>query len=200
MYSPPNDPFFNTVVSTFATKNANRTGESPMSIGSQINDAGFRPAQDLGLVPVPDGNFITNYVLQNPNTTSWAITFSRKSIPSGGTNVQYQVWYNVSNTANGIDVFSRQLQAVMRGIDEAIITVLNDATATVTATLDVSVQDWPTVAPTQLADTVVQQLGPCFFFCCVMVIFINALSQILTEKEHYLRNGMEVMGLKVKND
>ena len=135
---------------------------------------------------------------RNPNTVSWGISFSQKQTPAGGTNVQYRVWYNISNAANGIDVFGTQLQAMMRGLDEAIISVLNDPSAQTTAIIDVNMRDWPKVVPIQLADTVVQQLGPVFFFCCVMVIFINALSQILTEKENYLRHGMQVMGLKVK--
>lgn len=94
-------------------------------------------------------------------------------------------------------MFGNQIQSLMRGMDEAIITVLNDPSATVKADLNIKTKAWPTVAPATLSDTVVQQLGPVFFFCCVMVIFINALSQILMEKEIYLRNGMEVMGLKV---
>jgi hypothetical protein len=209
MYTPPSDPFFDSILTTFATQNANRTGESLMAFATPYNgtlyyditniatDVNIRPTQSLDLVPVPNSDFIYNYVSQNPNITSWAISFSRKTTADGGTNVQYQVWYNVTNTASGIDVFSNQLQALMRGLDEAIITILNNPAATVTAKLDVNMRDWPKVPPIELADTVVQQLGPVFFFCCVMVIFINALSQVLTEKEKYLRHGMEVMGLKV---
>lgn len=196
LFTPPDDPFFTSVLTTFAAKNAKRTGESVMTISDPITDTSIRPATDLGLVPVVDNNFIYDYVSQNANTTSWALSFSKYTDSSGITNVQYQAWYNVSNTANGIDVFGQQLQALMRGVDEAIITVLNDPTATVTANLDVNLRNWPTVAPVKLSDTVVQQLGPVFFFCCVMVIFINSISQILTEKENYLRHGMEVMGLK----
>jgi hypothetical protein len=79
-----------------------------------------------------------------------------------------------------------------------LVSVLNDPSATVTANMDIRVKDWPTVPPKRLSDTVVQQLGPVFFFCCVMVIFINALSIVLREKESKLRQGMEVMGLKVE--
>jgi hypothetical protein len=46
-----------------------------------------------------------------------------------------------------------------------------------------------------LSDSVVQSLGPVFFFCSEMIIFINVLSSIVSEKELKLRHGMEVMGL-----
>jgi ABC-type multidrug transport system fused ATPase/permease subunit len=83
----------------------------------------------------------------------------------------------------------------MRGMDEAIMSALNDPTATVMANVDVTLKDWPLVPPIFLSDTIVQGLGPVFFFCCVMVIFINTLSEILEEKEHRLRQAMESMGL-----
>jgi ABC-type lipoprotein export system ATPase subunit len=125
-----------------------------------------------------------------------AVSFGEKIDDLGTKNVQYQVWYNSTNIATGIDIFGRQLQSLMRGLDEAIMTVLNDPSATISANMNISMKDWPTVPPSSLSDSVVQQLGPVFFFCCVMVIFINALGQILAEKEQKLRHGMEVMGLK----
>jgi hypothetical protein len=77
--------------------------------------------------------------------------------------------------------------------------VLNDPTsASVNVTIDTKIKDWPLVPPATLSDTIVQQLGPVFFFCSEMIIFINVLSLITTEKELKLRHGMEIMGLKVR--
>ncbi|KAJ3345706.1 ATP-binding cassette sub- A member 1, partial [Kappamyces sp. JEL0680] len=176
------------------------TRPSQVSVAGLTSDLAFSPRANLDMVPVPSDEFIYQYALRNSNVTAWgklvqltvAISFGETRDPSTGRiNVQYQVWYNASNIASGIDVFGRQLQSLMRGLDEAIIGVLNDPTATVSANLNIKMKDWPTVPPASLSDSVVQQLGPVFFFCCVMVIFINALSQILTEKEHKLRHGME---------
>jgi hypothetical protein len=46
-----------------------------------------------------------------------------------------------------------------------------------------------------LSDTIVLGLGPTFYFCSVMVIFIHTLDSIVLEKELKLRHGMEMMGL-----
>ena len=92
-------------------------------------------------------------------------------------------------------IVGRSLLSFLRGIDEAIISFLNDPTMKVSANLDVSIKDWPLVPAKTLSDTIVQNLGSVFFFCCVMIIFINVLNQIVTEKEDRLRHAMEMMGL-----
>lgn len=77
------------------------------------------------------------------------------------------------------------------------VSILNDPTGTIVADYNVNIKEWPTIPATTLSDTIVQSLGAVFFFCSAMVIFINVLNQIVTEKEMKLRHGMEVMGLKV---
>ena len=79
-----------------------------------------------------------------------------------------------------------------------LVTNLNDPTATVKANISVDIRDWPVIPPAVLSDSIVQNLGPVFFFCSVMVIFINVLNQVVSEKEAKLRHGMEMMGLKVR--
>ena len=75
---------------------------------------------------------------------------------------------------------------------------MNDPSAgAVNASINVNIKDWPRVPALTLSDTIVQQLGPVFFFCSEMIIFINVLSLVMTEKEYKLRHGMEVMGLMV---
>ena len=76
------------------------------------------------MVPVESGAFLYNYVLKNQNVTNWGITFSETRDEVGNLNVQYQVWFNISRIAVGIDVFGTQLQSFMRGMDEAISTYL----------------------------------------------------------------------------
>ncbi|KAH9245415.1 hypothetical protein BASA81_017124, partial [Batrachochytrium salamandrivorans] len=65
------------------------------------------------------------------------------SVLQGVYRCQYQIWYNSTRVANGSDVFGRQLVAFLRGMDESIISVLNDPTAKVTANIDITLRDWP---------------------------------------------------------
>jgi hypothetical protein len=87
----------------------------------------------------------------------------------------------------------------MRGLDEAIISVLHadeDPASPSTHKINVELQDWPRSPPEFVSDGVVQRLGAVFFFCSQMVIFISVLSQIVAEKEMKLRIALEMMGLK----
>ena len=68
---------------------------------------------------------------------------------------------------NLLILVGRSLLSFLRGIDEAIISFLNDPTMKVSANLDVSIRDWPLVPAKILSDTIVQNLGSVFFFCCV---------------------------------
>ncbi|TPX41335.1 hypothetical protein SeLEV6574_g06147 [Synchytrium endobioticum] len=198
MYTPTGDAQFDGIMATFATMNANRTGQGPFAIETPLTDVAFVPtggrSGTKGIVPVPSSDFIYEYAIRHPNTTKWGISFNRVTTPS--LNIQYQVWYNYSITANGTDVFGRQVVSFIRGMDEAIITYLNDPTATVKATIDVTMKDWPLIPMSVLSDTIVQSLGACFFFCSEMIIFIIILNTIVNEKELRLRKGMEMMGLK----
>jgi hypothetical protein len=169
---------------------------------------------------VQTSDFIYDYAVSNPNVTKWGITFNRTTTPA--LNIQYQLWYNYSNVANGTDIFGREVVSFIRGLDEAIsesfrvlekcsslanklnslvltlqVTYLNDPTASVWATIDVTMKDWPLIPLAILSDSIVQSLGACFFFCSEMIIFIIVLNTIVTEKEMKLRHGMEMMGLKV---
>ncbi|KAJ3185215.1 ATP-binding cassette sub- A member 1 [Gaertneriomyces sp. JEL0708] len=179
------------IIRAFADKNAKRTGvtwpmEQPMtSLQTKVE-------RKMGMVPVPDQDFIYAHTLVHPNVTNWAVTFTITDTPI--LNVAYQVWYNASRIGNGTDVFGRELVSVMRGLDEAIIGVLNGAT--VSANVDVTLKDWPTIPPRQVSDSIVQNLGPVFFFCSEMVIFINVLNQVVSEKEAKLRHSMQMMGLR----
>lgn len=146
------------------------------------------------MVSVPSPDAIYDFVANNQNTTNWAVVFHETTTPFR--NIQYHIWYNSSRTSDDDDIYSLQLLSLMRGLDEAIIAVLNDPNAQVSSNLDAIIKDWPVIPPTVLSDTIVQNLGPVFFFCAVMVIFINTLDTVIHEKEKKLRYGMEVMGLR----
>ena len=200
-----------------------------MGIVFFFQDASFVPSTPLGMVPVPNPEFIYNYVLHNPNVTAWGkckfletilaflidplgISFSTQTNPVQ--NIQYQIWYNASLRANGSDVVGRQVVSLLRGMDEAIsesffviylfvfqtgylVSVLNDPTIQVLADIDITLKDWPVLPPPRLADTVVVNLGPVFFFCSQAIIFISSLTTIVAEKEAKLRHALEMMGLYV---
>ncbi|KAJ3314893.1 ATP-binding cassette sub- A member 1 [Boothiomyces sp. JEL0838] len=198
MYTP-DTATVRSYLTAFAQKNAERTGEEAFQLQTGISDINQVPIQKVGMIPIPSADFLYQYVVSNPNTTNWGINFDIKT--GTVTNIRYQVWYNHSRIANGVDVFGEQLVAMTRGLDEAIsnsaliiVSVVGNTDTRVN--FDVKMMDWPTVPPSTLSDTIVQNLGPVFFFCCIMVIFINVLSQILEEKEKKLRIGMEVMGLR----
>ncbi|KAJ3218065.1 ATP-binding cassette sub- A member 1 [Clydaea vesicula] len=197
-YTPAEEPY-TSFMKTFAELNSKRMNQPPFPIEDPIDDTNFTPTKNLGIVGVPNADFIYDYVFQNPNTTRWGITFNQTKNETGPTpnlNIQYQIWYNVSLTANSSDIFGNELLGFVRGLDEAIITNLNDPNAKVTADIDVSLKDWPIIPPSTVSDLVVQQLGPVFFFCSEMVIFISVINQIVSEKELKLRIALEMMGLK----
>ncbi|KAF9377013.1 ATP-binding cassette sub- A member 1 [Podila verticillata] len=154
------------------------------------SDLNTLPAVTLGMVPVPNGQFIYNYTLQNPNTTRFGIEFS--IVPGPPKNYAYQTWFNFTNSANDTDPFGDSLLSFTRAVDEAIL-LLVDSNST---DLNVSLKDFPKVPPALASDQVVSSLGAMFFFCSMMVIFICVLNQIVTEKELHLRHSMQMMGLK----
>lgn len=185
---------YSQIMRSFASKNAERTGYT-LKIDPALSSVDESPTAVRDIIPVPNADFIYDYALKHPNTTAWGVTFNQAAagLP---VNIQYQLWFNATNSANGTDIFGRTVLSMIRGLDEAIISVLNDPAATVSAELDYNVKDWPVEPPARTSDAVVQALGPVFMFCSEMIIFINVLSTIVSEKELKLRHGMEVMGLK----
>ncbi|KAJ3117495.1 ATP-binding cassette sub- A member 1 [Phlyctochytrium bullatum] len=195
MYTPVNSVTTG-YMQKFVDINKKRNGETLNIATNLLSSTSYQPGSgdDRTIYPVPDQDFIYNYALNNPNVTRWAVNFDIRNPGTPQVNVRYQLWFNASLTANASDLFGREMLSVTRGLDEAIITNLNGGSRD--ATLDVQMKDWPLVAATTVSDSIVQALGPVFFFCTTMVIFINVLQQIVSEKETKLRLGMEMMGLK----
>ncbi|KAI8918938.1 hypothetical protein BC831DRAFT_515918 [Entophlyctis helioformis] len=194
--APASSVNFTKILETFSIINEQRTGyrlklEQPLAEYKYKE----RPSRIYDILPVPSTQFIYNSTLEFPNTTAWAITFNEPT-PDAPLNIQYQIWFNDLNIAKGRDLYGPSLVGFMRGMDEAIISVLNDPNATVKANIDINIKDWPELPPAVITDRVFQTLGPAFFFCSEMMIFISALSQIVSEKELRLRHAMQVMGLR----
>ncbi|CAG8465050.1 7477_t:CDS:2 [Paraglomus occultum] len=194
----PDNPENRQILQIFSAKNAQRTGEAPLNIESVNLALTDVPTDNLGIIPVPNAQFIYDYTLQNPNTTLFGIEFTTVHQPT--TNYRYQIWFNSTQSANNSDVFSDQIVAFQRGLDEAIIAVATNSGQTVdtTPTFNVQLKDWPKVPPSVVGDEIVGSLGSLFFFCAEMIIFIVVLNTIVTEKEQKLRDSLIMMGLKVE--
>ncbi|KAI9184343.1 hypothetical protein H9P43_003396 [Blastocladiella emersonii ATCC 22665] len=203
MYTPDNDAT-RLVMRTMAAKNAARTGLAPLELAAQPLSSLAPPSSQVGIVAVPSADFIYDYVLQNPNSTQFGVHF-QATLPAA----KYQLWYNTTQALNGSDIYDGQVLAMQRALDEAIIAVAATPNATADPAsfpgiagpananfIDIDVKDWPTVAPDYVPDTLVSNLGPMFFFCSVMVIFISVLQTVVNEKETLLRHAMATMGLK----
>ncbi|KAK9700667.1 hypothetical protein K7432_012081, partial [Basidiobolus ranarum] len=122
LYTPDNEQN-RLFLETFSAKNKQRTGNE-LKIEDLPIDLDFLPKTTLGFVAVPDYEFIYNYTLRHPNTTLYGIEFSTE--PGPPTNYRYQIWFNSTLMSNGTDVFGDQILSLVRGLDEAIISSVND--------------------------------------------------------------------------
>ncbi|CAG8563020.1 1691_t:CDS:2 [Ambispora leptoticha] len=191
MYTP-NTPETQKIMQTFSINNEKRTGQ-PMPLEDINLDLNTPPTRKLGIVAVPNANFIYSYTLNNPNTTLFGIEFTTVD-----NNYRYQVWFNSTQTNNNTDVFNEQLLSFQRGIDEAIVTVATNSSAgsSDSPAINVQLKDWPIVPPKTITDQIVANLGALFFFCAEMIIFISILNTIVSEKEAKLTDSLVMMGLK----
>ncbi|KAG0343839.1 ATP-binding cassette sub- A member 1 [Podila humilis] len=194
----PDTPEVREILATVNSRNQQRQpNQAPLEFYNRpftTSDLNTLPTDktSLGMVPVPSGQFIYDYTLNNPNTTRFGIEFS--IVPGPPKNYAYQTWFNFTNSANGTDPFGDSLLSFTRAVDEAIVLVSEGPSST--TDLFISLKDFPTVPPRVASDQVVSSLGAMFFFCSMMVIFICVLNQIVTEKELHLRHSMQMMGLK----
>ncbi|KAF9585397.1 ATP-binding cassette sub- A member 1 [Lunasporangiospora selenospora] len=188
----PDTPEVRQILTTVSEQNKAREPSVTLDFESAFTNADITkaPTRKMGMVPVPNGQFIYNYTLNNPNSTRFGIEFSIVQGPPK--NYVYQTWFNFTNSANDTDPFGDSMLSFTRAIDEAIMLITDSNTAS----LNTALKDFPLVPPTLANDQVVSSLGPMFFFCSMMVIFICVLNQIVTEKELHLRHSMQMMGLK----
>jgi len=182
----PNEQQYVQYLQTFARKNKERTGIELKVHADVFSDLNRVPAESLDIVPVPNADFIYDYTLRNPNVTFFGVQFEKND-----NDVKYQIWYNQTQTANETDPFGASMLQLMRGLDEAIISSVGKTEAK----FDIKLKDFPLIPSILLGEQIVQSLGPVFFVCTTMFIFIVALNTIVMEKEMRLRISMEMAGL-----
>ncbi|KAJ3104165.1 ATP-binding cassette sub- A member 1 [Phlyctochytrium bullatum] len=100
------------IMAKFSAINSKRTGETEFVMEAPVSNMTFRPDRRYDIVPIPDESFLYQYLLLNPNTTNWAVAF--KCNDSEVVNIQYEIWYNSTLTANftdnlGTDIYGRAL-------------------------------------------------------------------------------------------
>ncbi|PVU98300.1 hypothetical protein BB559_001689 [Furculomyces boomerangus] len=194
MYYPKSEDT-DSIMQLFANQNLERSGLSPSSDQAIKFEGEFDlqidtpPNKMYGIVSAPEQNFIYNYALNNPNTTAFGITFD---IDKANDIYKYQLWFNSTVQRNDTAAFNIRVLSLLRGVDEAIIGHSGNSKADI----DVVLKDWPTIPPRSLADLVITSVGPMFLFSTQMVIFINLILMIVTEKEKKLRESMQLAGLK----
>ncbi|ORY28097.1 P-loop containing nucleoside triphosphate hydrolase protein [Neocallimastix californiae] len=153
----------------------------------------YKVTKKLDVIHVPNSNFMYNFALTHQNYTHFGLLFDIKK-DGDVTNYRYQVWYNSTLNKNGTDTFGSRVISVARGIDEAIATYAN-GDPNIKATFDIDLKDFPTISEGNIGETAISMLGSVFFFCSAMVIFINSLNTIVSEKDNKIRFCMEMMGL-----
>ncbi|OMH81972.1 ABC transporter A family member 1 [Zancudomyces culisetae] len=194
MYTPSNSDT-DAIMQRFANKNMQRSGLNSDSSNAIRYEGAFdlgvqdSPKRKYGVVSVPDTQFVYDYVLYNPNTTAFAVSFE---VNRNDNQFKYQLWYNTTVQRNGTSPYNTRVLGIMRGLDEAIIGYSGNKDANI----DVTLKDWPKVPPKSSGDLIISSLGPMFFFSAQMVIFINVLMMIVGEKEKKLREAMQVVGLR----
>ena len=132
------------------------------------------------------------YIATIPNKTYFGVSFS-----DAANAIQYQIWYNytltINKTSDGqIDPLGMRLLSLVKGIDEAIISVFGDGGD---ADLSVTLKDWPEIPSPGLSNRVISQFGKFFIFCASVFVFMTGVNQVMFEKESKLRISMEYMGL-----
>jgi len=146
------------------------------------------------IVHVPNGKFIYDYVAEHNNSTNYGLIFDIKN-SDGITNYRYQVLYNSTAHFNISDSFSTKIVGVARGLDEAIVKYAN-GNKNISTNFNIELKDFPVIGYEGIGEYFMSYYAPTVFFCISMVIFINILSSIVSEKETKVRYSMEMMGLK----
>ncbi|ORX80160.1 hypothetical protein BCR32DRAFT_261302 [Anaeromyces robustus] len=146
------------------------------------------------IIHVPNGKFIYDYVAQHQNTTNYGLIFDIKN-SNGTTNYRYQVLYNSTAHFNSTDSLNTKIASLARGLDEAIVKYANGNPNSNTE-FKIDLKDFPELGFEGYGKYAMSYYSPTIFFCISMVIFINILSTIVSEKETKVRYSMEMMGLK----
>ncbi|ORX83600.1 hypothetical protein BCR32DRAFT_291916 [Anaeromyces robustus] len=193
------DPNIDIIISNFVEANNKRMNlnwETDLSKWEnwENDKLNFDIKERHNIIHVPNSDFIYNYSLNHQNITHFGIVFDIKNT-TNTTNYRYQLWYNATLNYNSTDPFGSRVASVARGMDEAIVKFAN-GDPSIKPQFTVDLKDFPILPLSGFEDALVTESGPMFFFCVAMVIFINILSTIVSEKENRIRFSMEMMGLK----
>eukprot|EP00158_Paraphelidium_tribonemae_P005301 Partr_v1_DN27270_c0_g1_i1_m39054 putative (ABC) transporter len=218
MYSPNTDTRVNDIMDIFADMNRKRQGSSA---GWNIDSASWTPSLDslpsrsLGVVGAPDDTFIYDYADKHPNVTFFGASFNIVPLVEdpAKTNVQYQLWYNSTETTRNyrpagapafvveaVEPFNDHVVSMMRGLDEAIMIYYSTGRER-EEKLQLALKDFPDVSASALIecpfnpDDVFNALGPVLLYIPMSVIFFSAINGIVNEKETKLKDAMEMIGL-----
>ncbi|KAI8828354.1 hypothetical protein BJ741DRAFT_555231 [Chytriomyces cf. hyalinus JEL632] len=171
------------------------TGWSAPQIEQSASDLAFRPLKPMGIVRIPNAQFLYDYSLQNPATTQLAVVFEASDTLL--LNIEYTIWHNASAAyfkSGGDSVFDDNVLRLMRGLDEAIASYLNPD-ARIRPAFNATIRAWPKVFP-ERASNVAQTSGPVFLVCVTILVFISSIHKITSEKELKLHAALRVSGVQ----
>eukprot|EP00835_Amoeboradix_gromovi_P000798 NODE_30_length_32972_cov_0.541052.p1 type:complete len:800 gc:universal NODE_30_length_32972_cov_0.541052:3165-766(-) len=202
MYTPSND-LTDKVMKQFNAYNIRHGGDDLFSVGSSKFKWDDPINQNTGVGSVATEKDLSDFILNHPNQTLYGIQFFWNSNNNiADKNIKYQIWYNASIAKNGTDIYGDQLLSVARNMDETVLSLARNSfnldTTTNQMSINMKLKDWPQPKPSseELSDRIVKSLGPLFFFCMQIAIFLGIINTLSTEKNDRLRNAMEMMGLK----
>ncbi|KAJ3234918.1 ATP-binding cassette sub- A member 1 [Chytriomyces hyalinus] len=183
------------IVREFTRMNTARcAGSSSPEIERAVSDLSFRPHRSMGIVRIPNAQFLYDYSLENPATTRLGVVFEASDTLL--LNIEYTIWHNASAAffkSGGDSVFDDNVLRLMRGLDEAIVSYLNPD-ARIRPSFNANIRDWPKVFP-EFASNVAQTSGPAFLVCTTILVFISSIHKITSEKESKLYAALRVSGV-----
>lgn len=175
-YLPNDNPEINAVMTTLADRNklniSTATELSPKTYGYVVGWPGGQAKE------------VREWIKKNPNMTQGVLDFT-----SVAGEIKYTLMYNKS-CPSIVEKCKDYRPTILRAISEALAIHYGNASE---AAFELYESVYPEIAPPSDA---VKTYGILFFYCGGMFFFIILLYQIVYEKEHKLRQGMRMMGLR----
>lgn len=165
---------------------------------------GFVPSFEcLPCAIVRDNATITSFLLDHGNSTqnlAWFVgSYTAGLFPGENTDLSYNLAYNFSQTIYPW-YFDSHSSSVKKAIDTAIVELAAEDRYNVSSSsLDLKVyqRGFPKPVPRVTGYQVFASNGGQWVFLVPCILFFNALTDIVSEKESRLRVSMTMMGLRV---
>lgn len=154
---------------------------------------------DGAIVGVDNIDTVVDFIYENQNVTQSALIFFPNDTLSNLSNgvftyvLMYNSTCNVQLVAPGVHCPDVRLE-LQYTVDSAIVQFAG-AVESHRPDLQVGYRKFPVFVKHSSSDPV-ESYGNLFFFCAIMFNFMIVLYQLTFEKEHKLRMGMRMMGLK----